>query len=135
MVMTNAERQRGYRVRCAAAGICERCDRPAQKGGFCTKHYTAHRKHMRESWRYRTYGLSPEDFLTWLTSQGKQCAICKVELDSSTRRLTPNVDHCHQSNRLRGILCGHCNLVLGNAKDDPKLLDAAAGYLRRRGYK
>ena len=43
----------------------------------------------------------------------------------------PNVDHCHKTKAVRGILCNRCNTVLGLCKDDDKLLSALAGYLRR----
>ena len=40
-------------------------------------------------------------------------------------------DHDHMTNQLRGKLCNHCNLGLGNFKDNPKLLRIAADYLER----
>ena len=39
------------------------------------------------------------------------------------------VDHCHQTNIFRGLLCAQCNFGLGNFKDDPSLLETARLYL------
>ncbi len=55
------------------------------------------------------------------------CAICRT--DTPGRQWF--VDHCHTVNRVRGILCGHCNSVLGYAKDDPAILKSAIKYLGR----
>jgi hypothetical protein len=32
--------------------------------------------------------------------------------------------------RVRGLLCVSCNMALGYLKDDPKVIDRAADYLR-----
>jgi Recombination endonuclease VII len=40
-------------------------------------------------------------------------------------------DHCHTSNKFRGWLCFHCNLTLGLAIDNAKLLRLLAVYLEK----
>lgn len=58
------------------------------------------------------------------------CEVCgATEGDSRGYRL--NVDHCHATGRIRGILCRRCNTALGQAKDDPGLLRRLADYLER----
>jgi serine/threonine protein phosphatase PrpC len=40
-------------------------------------------------------------------------------------------DHCHQTGKFRGWLCRKCNLMLGNAEDDPSRLREGAAYIER----
>lgn len=43
------------------------------------------------------------------------------------------VDHDHGANTFRGWICGHCNVALGHAGDNPAILRALADYLDARG--
>lgn len=53
----------------------------------------------------------------------KTCVIC----GNDGPKLS--VDHCHKTNKIRGILCMNCNIGLGKFKDDPELLEFARIYL------
>jgi hypothetical protein len=78
----------------------------------------------RKSWLSRKYGLTLEDYEAMRARQNDVCAICKMP---SRRRL--EVDHCHATGMVRGLLCQACNVGLGRFKDRPALLRAAADYL------
>lgn len=58
---------------------------------------------------------------------GEGCMVCAKQ--SLTKRM--NVDHCHKTGRIRGLLCFTCNYGLRWFQDDPELLRAAADYLER----
>ena len=68
------------------------------------------------------YGLTPEEYEKLSTKQLKKCAIC-----GAGKKL--DVDHCHKTKRIRGLLCGNCNRGLGLFKDDPNILQNAIKYL------
>lgn len=55
------------------------------------------------------------------------CEICGAD-----DRFPLNWDHDHETGDFRGFLCGHCNRLLGTAKDDATILTAAIAYLQRR---
>lgn len=74
----------------------------------------------------RRYGISLADFNALLEGQGGRCAICRTSTPP-VRGWT--VDHCHDSGRVRGVLCFNCNVAIGHLKDDPAVAEAAAQYL------
>lgn len=76
------------------------------------------------------YGLTPDQYDEMLKAQNGVCKICKQPPGlGSTKGNVLYVDHCHESNKIRGLLCHHCNLMLGNAKDNVEILKAAIAYL------
>ena len=91
--------------------------------------FTAYCKHCRKAkgradHLKRTFGLTPNELAELIASQDGLCAICRS-------RLPRHVDHDHHTGALRGVLCGPCNMGLGQFRDDPALLGAAATYLRQ----
>jgi len=61
------------------------------------------------------------------------CDICKAK--NARRKDIIAFDHCHKTGKFRGWLCDRCNLVLGAAEDNPKLLREMAKYLDRTAQK
>jgi hypothetical protein len=76
-----------------------------------------------------TYGLTIEQYDFILESQGNCCAICKTDTPNGKGRF--HVDHDHATNEVRGLLCHHCNLALGNFKDNVSTLLSAIEYLNK----
>lgn len=84
--------------------------------------------------RWKQYGLTNEQFHELLTGQDDRCAICfrQITLDADAK-LRPHVDHDHASGRVRGLLCGRCNVGLGMFGDDLEIIEQAQRYLRENG--
>lgn len=76
--------------------------------------------------RLRGYGLTESDFVERLAAQDNRCAICRIAFSSTQHR---HIDHDHDTGAVRGILCQHCNMMLGHARDNPETLIAASVYL------
>lgn len=74
--------------------------------------------------RLDKYGLTVEDEARMILAQAGRCAICKDEFIE-----TPHIDHCHETLRVRGLLCDPCNVGLGFFRDDPMRLQGAVVYL------
>lgn len=70
----------------------------------------------------KVYGISLEKYNEMLGHQDGCCAVCR-------HRSKLNVDHCHTTGAVRGLLCTNCNQGIGRLMDSPKLLRAAAAYL------
>lgn len=79
----------------------------------------------------RIYGLTPEQRDELFAKQGSCCGICKSTEPGSTKGW--HIDHCHDTKCVRGILCNHCNLMLGYAKDNRTTLADAIEYLCEAG--
>ena len=80
------------------------------------------------------YGLSEVDYNNMLHGQKNKCKICDVEFIEgvilpSNKGYVPHVDHCHESGKVRGLLCASCNVGLGLFKDSKKNLQSAVEYL------
>jgi hypothetical protein len=60
-----------------------------------------------------------------------QCHICEASLEwgHTDRKQKPMIDHCHDTNKVRGILCHRCNCALGLLDDDTDRLKIAIEYL------
>lgn len=74
------------------------------------------------------YGITYEERDRMIDEQGCRCAICR-NLFSQDAAGRPEVDHCHTSEQVRGILCHACNVLLGAAKDNIETLKKAIDYL------
>lgn len=75
----------------------------------------------------RQYGISLDEYNEMLENQRYKCAICGNEDEVEGRRLA--IDHCHETNKIRGLLCGKCNRGLGLFYDNIDLLEKAKQYL------
>ncbi|MEU2127712.1 endonuclease VII domain-containing protein [Streptomyces sp. NPDC018352] len=82
----------------------------------------------RISYFKRKYGLTPVKRDALIADQAGVCCIC---LDA----LPEHVDHCHETGRVRGVLCFSCNAALGQFKDRPDAIRRAAAYVEGNAWK
>ena len=124
-----ADTRRGYTHACKA---CERermkttaarryAERKAR--GVVRKPTTERSKHYELR---KHYGIGLSDYNRMSLEQNGVCASCG---DAPTSQGLV-VDHCHESDEIRALLCTRCNAGIGFFLDDPIRLDKAAGYLR-----
>jgi hypothetical protein len=71
----------------------------------------------------RNLGITREQYLELLAKAEGKCEIC----GRSGGRLS--IDHCHDTGKIRGVLCQACNTALGSFQDSVELLKRAALYL------
>jgi 5-methylcytosine-specific restriction endonuclease McrA len=67
--------------------------------------------------------ISYEEYQALVEKQAGLCAICG-------QQTTLVVDHCHNSDQVRGLLCQTCNFGLGNFSDDVLKMARAIEYLK-----
>ena len=104
--------RRGAKPRTYRRTVCRECDRE-----YAFK---------------RSRGITYEERDELLAEQDGRCAACGT--DNPGTKLGFMVDHDHDTGRIRGILCHHCNAALGHAKDDTQRLAGMILYLRGVSY-
>ena len=75
----------------------------------------------------KKYGITLDDYNLMYKEQKGVCAICDLE-ELSGKRLA--VDHCHETGKVRGLLCFACNTSLGKFNDSISTLESAINYLK-----
>ena len=99
-----------------------------KKKGYDKTYNQTHKIKKKEQhqkwWKQFAYNLSLDDFNDLLESQNHRCAICGKAFVH-----TPFVDHDHATGQVRGLLCRHCNVILGMAGDSCEILKNAFNYL------
>lgn len=117
--------------------MCKSCENLAAKDRY-------HAKYKHDEQRPKThylnkikakYKLTEEEyFKLWEETKGK-CFICGSVLfsafDKQDDAVRSVVDHCHETGKVRGIICHKCNGGLGQFNDDLSTLKRAVDYLER----
>lgn len=85
------------------------------------------KQRKRDQHVFRAYGLTPEQ-LQEMFDKATGCAVCGGPPNGPGKKF--HIDHCHNSGRVRGLLCAKCNTLIGLADDNPETLEKAAAYLR-----
>ncbi|MBZ6172818.1 MULTISPECIES: endonuclease VII domain-containing protein [Streptomyces] len=76
----------------------------------------------------RHYGLTEAERDEMVASQMGLCVIC-------LKAPPVHVDHCHETGKVRGVLCFNCNSAIGKLGDDPDAVRRAAAYLEGTSWK
>lgn len=80
--------------------------------------------------RYK-YGLTESDMSGMLSNCSNSCEICNKYFSMEDINTKPNIDHCHTTDSIRGLLCRPCNLAIGILKEDINILQNAITYLNK----
>lgn len=110
MAMTAAERSKAFRERVKNGYIPKTISR---KGSGLSK----------SDLKLRKYGISRQDYEEMYRNQNGLCAICGQHFEKLF------VDHDHETDYVRALLCPQCNFGLGSFSDNENRLRKAAIYL------
>lgn len=101
------------RYKTARSRVCTPCQRDTARA-------SARKTHLAD-----TYDITPQEYDKLLASQDHGCAICGYKAPYNLQ-----VDHCHKTGLVRGLLCKTCNKrLLPAARDNVDRLTAAINYL------
>ncbi|MFI6643264.1 endonuclease domain-containing protein [Streptomyces sp. NPDC050504] len=76
----------------------------------------------------RKYGLPPAELAGTVAGRHRICCICPTAP-------AEHVDHCHETGRVRDVLCFSCDAALGQFKDRPDAMRRAAAYVEGNVWK
>lgn len=132
-------------LRYARSKHCAECDRiRCSVNGRAKRAANPREQRRRETTRkvYKAFGITEQQYAGMFSKQQGCCATCNRPLVSrfdDTRDIRQHgrgiprdvacVDHDHDTNFIRGLLCVDCNVGLGNFRDDKQVLLQAARYL------
>ena len=84
----------------------------------------------------KKYGISFEDYDEMLKKQKGLCAVCRkqnTKIDSRSKKTQRfHVDHCHETKKIRGLLCMKCNQGIGFFDDNILYLESCIRYLQNK---
>lgn len=99
---------------------------------LCKIQNVKRRRYAKDFWLKRQFGITIEEYEERFSKQNGKCAIC-IKSETQNGRwgiISLSVDHCHNSKKVRGLLCHKCNSGLGYFQDNPERMEAAAMYIR-----
>lgn len=121
--------------------VCIECIRKQQK-----KRYSKNAQKMRAKQREynlahpeisrkinlkKKYGITQEHYNLMFEQQGGVCLVCgkpeTATYKESVKCLA--VDHNHQINKIRGLLCQRCNTALGLLNENPVVIKSLLEYI------
>lgn len=94
---------------------CQRCKEKLERKKRDDRLQANYERHLEKK-----YGLSIEQYRKML----KHCGVC-----GSKHRL--GIDHNHETNKVRGILCRSCNSALGFLREDPDVVRKMLRYIEK----
>jgi hypothetical protein len=120
-------RQSGLMARCKSCKASDARIYRQSRPNLEKERYQRDKIGIRERHLKRKYGVTLAVYDAMFRDQNGCCAICGK---SQSKAL--DVDHCHETGEVRGLLCTNCNRMLGHAHDDTSRLIKAANYLSSR---
>lgn len=117
--------------------LCRKCQNRKTMDNTAKRRKTDPQKQrlIDKHWRLiRKFNITLDQYYQMLAKQNNCCAICKnpeTRIDKRTAELTMlAVDHCHKTQKVRGLLCAKCNQGIGYFNDNIESLESAAQYLK-----
>lgn len=99
-----------------------------------SQRYCCNKCRGKTSYYQRNYGITETVYNKMKEDQSNLCFLCNSEgfaigKNNHTEKLA--VDHCHETGKIRKLLCHNCNRALGLLKDNPELMRKAAEYVEQ----
>lgn len=104
-------------------------DSPNYKHGLSLKTADGYVEYQKDCYLKHKYSITLDDYNQMMSDQNGQCKICSRDISNGGKSV--HVDHCHDSGKVRGLLCDKCNRGLGYFDENSEWLKKAAKYLEK----
>lgn len=103
---------------------------PVKQKEYFKEYYKKNKKDF--FWRgiKTRFGMTQEQFWQLYELQNGCCGLCEKPFQGFSRT-DLHIDHDHETNEIRGLLCMTCNVGLGMLGDTVNGIERALNYLRR----
>ena len=107
--------------------VCKLCGRLLPDSNFTKKQSIC--KYCRRTKRmFENYRITDTEYVKMWKEQKGKCAICGKDIGEAYL----DVDHNHETGKVRGLLCRECNILLDNPRMNIDFLTKAEQYLKER---
>lgn len=121
----NNKNKRGYSY------VCNKCHAEYQRTVWYVKNRECQKQASRK-WKKNNrvrilsvqYKIPQNEIQQAINKANGICEICRNEAKLQ-------LDHCHSTNKLRGMICKNCNLTLGRLGDNMNSITKFVEYLKR----
>jgi hypothetical protein len=108
---------------------CDDCERVLPLAQFYLEknHYSRRKKCNKCRSLKKNYGVTGKEYFKMLEDQMYSCLICEDPINEKTAV----VDHSHDDQNVRALLCTNCNIAIGHLDHDQEIAYRAVEYLRK----
>jgi hypothetical protein len=110
--------------------ISKRYDSKPSSKTKAAEYYQNNKDKIRNGMLIRIYNITLEEYSALLEKQNNKCGICGVSKCPTGKSFA--VDHSHETNKIRGLLCKNCNTGLGMFEDNRTNIENALLYLKEQ---
>jgi hypothetical protein len=103
-------------------------ENPEQRNATKRAYNKNHPEKVRDRNLKANYGIDQKEYDRLFIKQGGKCAICGGSPRGKSNKFFC-VDHCHNTGKVRGLLCSPCNSAIGFLQESAELAQKTADYL------
>ena len=118
-------------IKCGRDTFCKECRNKIQRESSKSNPRRIKSQHLRNK-----YKIGIEEYEIMLNNQNGVCAIChlpetKKLYNNLNKTFSLTVDHCHSTNKIRGLLCQKCNTALGLFRENIEIIKSSIEYIKK----
>jgi hypothetical protein len=111
---------------------CKACDSTRAKK-YAINNRQKIQKNAREYHLTKNYGMTTTEYESLVSIRNGKCDCCGSVASETTKHPLNKlvIDHCHETGKIRGLLCSRCNIGIGVLGDTLEHTRKAYEYLKR----